>query len=86
MRPTIFGEKKDADALHDILNEYGPPVKLLNSTTINDNKVGSIPLSKHLSLPAQKTRTLSDLKSSSLISLGQLTDDGFTTKVKKRKI
>ena len=81
-----FWRKEDADTLHYIQNEDGPSLKIPNSTTINDKKLGYIPLSKHLSPPAQRTRILSDLKSASLTSLGQLADDGCTTKVKKKDL
>ena len=52
-----------------------------NATTLNDDQVGSVPLSKHLSKAATKTRILSGLESASLISLGQLADDGCTTTI-----
>ena len=77
-----FWREQDQGVLSNIGHENGPSVKLPNATTINDTKVGYIPLSTHLSKKAQKTRILKDLKSSSLISIGQLADDGCTTVIR----
>ena len=52
-----------------------------NSSVLIDDQVGELPLSQHLSTTAQKTRILSGLKSATLISLGQLADDGCTTTI-----
>ena len=56
-------------------------MKLPNSTVINDTKVGYLPLSNLLSTAAKKVRILKDLTSASLISIGQLADDGCTTTI-----
>ena len=56
-------------------------MKLPNSTVINDTKVGYLPLSNLLSTAAKKARILKDLTSASLISIGQLADDGCTTTI-----
>ena len=76
-----FWKVEDATALVNQHIEEGPPVKLPNSTTINDNKVGYLPSQDILSTKAKKVRILSDLKSSNLISLGQLADDGCKTTI-----
>ena len=76
-----FWRAADATALVNHHNEEGPPVKLPNSSTINDNKVGYLPSQDILSTKAKKVRILSDLKSSNLISLGQLADDGCKTTI-----
>ena len=77
-----FWREKDIGVLYNLGHEQGPSVKLPDATTINDSKIGYIPLSTNLSQKAQKARVLKDLKSSSLISIGQLTDDGCTTVIK----
>ena len=52
-----------------------------NSSVLNDDRVGELPLSNDLSTAAKKTRILSGLKSATLVSLGQLADDGCTTTI-----
>ena len=81
-----FWRTQDAKALRNIHQETGPPIKLPNSTTINDNKVGYLPFTDILSAKARKARILADLKSSSLISLGQLADDGCQTTIDRDKL
>ena len=76
-----FWREQDIGVLHNLGHEHGPSVKLPDAKTINDTKVGYIPLSANLSQRAQKARVLKDLKSSSLISIGQLVNDGCTTVV-----
>ena len=78
---THFWRPKDKRALNNIHTEQGPPVKMPNATTLNDDQVGFVPLSKHLFKAATKTRILSGLESASLISLLQLADDGCTTTI-----
>ena len=65
--------------METIHEEPGPPVKLPNADTINDTRVGYIPLHPSISMQGRKARILKDLHSSSLISLGQLSDDRCTT-------
>ena len=43
--------------------EHSPPVKLLNTTSINNNKVGYILLPNILSKTAKKAHIISELKS-----------------------
>ena len=52
-----------------------------NPSILNDNKVGELTISNKLSATAKKTRILSGLKSATLVSLGQLADDGCTTTI-----
>ena len=52
-----------------------------NATLLRDTHVGFLPLSNKLSKAASKTRILRGLRSASLISLGQLADDGCTTTI-----
>ena len=81
-----FWREKDAHILDHIKEEIGPPVKLPNSETINDNKVGSLPNLSKLSSAAKKVRILKDLHSSNLLSLGQLADDGCTTEISQHDL
>ena len=49
-----FWKAADATALVNRHIEEGPPVKLPNSTTINDNKVGYLPSQDTLSTKGKK--------------------------------
>ena len=80
-----YWRKRDMTVLHTIHEEPGSPISLPNGDTINDNKVGYLPIPA-LSQEGQKTRILDDLHSASLISLGQLADDGCTTQLDKDKL
>ena len=71
-----YWRERDVDVLETIQEEPGPPVTLPNSKTINDTKVGFIPLGPEVSKHGRKARILRDLTSANLISLGQLADDG----------
>ena len=80
-----FWRPQDEHVLTDIATEEGPPIKLPNATTINDNKIGHLPIPE-LSKKATKTRILSELKSASLVSIPQLTDDGCTAEIDDKKL
>ena len=67
--------ESDAEVLQDIKEEKGPPVGLPNATQISSTRCGTLPISG-LSLTAKRARILPELKSSSLLSLSQLTDGG----------
>ena len=75
-----YWRRRDMNVLETIHEEAGPPVALPNGDTINDNQVGYLPIPA-LSKTAKKTRILKDLNSASLISIGQLADDGCTTHI-----
>ena len=68
--------EEDSNVCTNIFNEKGPPVGLPNSTKIKGHEAGYIPLSDKLTPKAKRARILPSLKSSSLISLSQLADDG----------
>ena len=53
----------------------GPSVTLPDGSNIQSTEEGEIPLSPFLSASAKKAAIIPQLKSSSLISLGQLADD-----------
>ena len=68
--------EKDKFVLEDVHEERGPPVELPNSKFLQSNQQGKIPISEYLTPTAQNVMILKGLNSSSLISLGQLCDDG----------
>ena len=80
-----YWRKRDMTVLDTIHEEPGSPISLPNGETINDNKVGYLPIPA-LSKQGQKTRIINDLHSASLISLGQLADDGCTTEIDENKL
>ena len=67
---------KNKNILKDITQVKGPSVLLPNKEIISSNEQGLLPLSPLLSKKAQQTMILPELKSSNLISIGQLCDDG----------
>ena len=66
----IFSEVKEAT---------GPEVAVENGETITPGYQATIILSKNLSIKAQNTFIFEDLKTGSLVSLGQLCDDTSET-------
>ena len=72
--------------LSDITHFSGPTVMIRNGNSITATKQGTLPLLPLLSLAAKKTAILPQLKSSSLISLGQLADDGCTIVLDYKKL
>ena len=67
---------QDTKVLSNIEEVDGPTVKQLDNTEITTGGTGNVPLSTHLSKAAQSAMILPTLKSASLISMGQLCDDG----------
>jgi hypothetical protein len=65
----------DRGVLHNNHNAPGPPVALPDGTIIRSSALGSLPLD-NLSKPSRKVQVFKDLTSSSLVSIGQLCDDG----------
>ena len=63
-------------SIQNVLN--GPQVSLPNGTTVQASESGMIPLHSSLSATAQKAHVFPSLTSASLISIGQLCDDGCT--------
>ena len=80
-----YFRKQDAKFLSKVIKSIGPPVTLPDNNTITPQHVGhqNIPL---LSPKATKTYVFDELKSSSLISLGQLCDDDCDVHLNKHNI
>ena len=75
----------DEDVLenvHETTN--GPTVTLPNGETLTSTRAGYLPLPAELSTRAKKATLLKNLKSSTLISFGQLCDDGCEVILKKK--
>ena len=60
--------------IQNIIN--GPIARLPNNSTIQAHKKGELPFSNHLSNKAKEALVFKDLKNASLLSIGQLCDDG----------
>ena len=71
-----FIQSQDKHCLTHIRPHVGPPVQLPDSNVISTSEQGCLPLSPELSSDAKTGTVLPQLASSSLISLGQLCDDG----------
>ena len=72
---SYYWRQQDAQCLDNVQNFAGPSVLLPNQETIQANQRGQLPLSPALSPQAQTAMILPQLKSASLISIGQLCDD-----------
>ena len=70
-----YWREEDASLLSNVMTKKGPSVQLPNNTTIAATKQGQLPLSKHISSTGSSAMVLLGLKSSSLMSLGQLYND-----------
>ena len=68
-------QPEDADILQDHKTLMGPRVQQPDNTNLQATGSGTLPLSADLSRKAQKAYILWNLKSASLIALGQLCDD-----------
>jgi hypothetical protein len=77
---------KNKNILQNIKQINGPPVLLPNQQIITSSEQGVLPISHLLSEKAQKTMILPDLKSSNLISIGQLCDDGCDITLDKNEM
>ena len=77
---------QDADVLENKTNITGPTIKQPDNTDLTSEGTGTIPLSKHLSEEAQTAMIIPNLKSASLISIGQLCDDGCTAVMDKKDL
>ena len=62
----------------------GPEVTLPNNEAIQSDQQYQLPISKKLSTYAQKATVLPQLKSSSLVSLGQLCDNNYQVLLDKK--
>ena len=72
--------------MEDIQEYLGPSVVLPNNELISSTQKGQIPLSSLLSKKAQTASILPKLESSSLVSLGQICDDGCTILLDKKQL
>ena len=81
-----YWQQEDVDCLTRLTNSPGPSVTLPNNTFIQADQQGTLPLSKTLSTNARSVVVLPSLKSSSLISLGQLCDNDCRVLLDKRKL
>ena len=79
-----YWRKEDAICLHDVKKFAGPSVMLPNKVMITASQRGQLSLSDELSSPAQTAMILPQLKSASLISIGQLCDDECDVILNKR--
>lgn len=77
---------KDKEVLKNTTKINGPAVKLPNDELIYATEQGDLPISTQLSTTAQKAMILPNLHSSSLISIGQLCDDGCSILLDKNKL
>ena len=81
-----FFRQNDIHVLRNVTNDtQGPTVMLPDMSTIKATKKGTIPL-MGLSSKATTTHILPNLKSASLLSMGQLCDDGCKIELTKEKI
>ena len=65
---------------------YGPQVNLPDGKTLQALESGTMPLHNLLSLAAKEAKVLTGLSNSSLISIGQLCDDGCVAVFDKTKL
>ncbi len=79
-----YWRNEDKNCLSNIKSNDSIPVLLPNASTITAEQQGTLPISQHLSKKAKETLILPNLKSASLISLGQLYDDGCKVELEKK--
>ena len=71
--------------MEKILYEKGPMIIMPDAGTLQANKHGSLTLPSKLSPEATTSTIVPVLKSYSLLSLGQLCDDGWNVLLNKQK-
>ena len=76
---------KDKHILHNLLQQIGPTVFLPNNQSITSNATGNVPIPS-LSDTSTQAHILPGLKNPSLLSLGQLCDDGCIVHLTKSTI
>ena len=81
-----YWRDQDKCCLDNISSFDGPEVTLPNNEVIKSTERGSLPLSTKLGIKAQQASILPCLKSSSLISLGQLCDDDCKILLDKKSL
>ena len=75
----------DKFVLNDILKILGPPVALPDGNTIRATEAGTLPL-RNLSAKAREVQIFKGLASASLLSIGQLCDDGCEVTLTEHKM
>ena len=80
-----FWRYQDQHILHNITPCLGPAVGLPDGNTIRATKSGSLPI-RHLSSAAKTVQIFKGLRSASLISIGQLCDDGCEVALTKNNM
>ena len=78
-----YWRQEDVNTLSNLRKDTTAKVTLPNAEAIPSNLRGKLSLSSELSAPAQTAIVLPQLKSSSLISLGQLCDDNCDINLNK---
>ena len=81
-----YWREEDKKVISNIQEISGPQVILPNKQTIGITSQGALPLSALLSDRAKKASILPGLKSASLISIGQLCDDGCDVLLNNKKL
>ena len=81
-----YWRKEDEICLNDVKKFAGPSVLLPNKETITATQRGQLSLSPELSSQAQTAMILPQLKSASLISIGQLCDDDCDVLLNKQHL
>ena len=81
-----YWREEDKDFLTNVQDYKGPSVILPGADSLEPSNQGILPLSNKLSKQAKTPTTLPKLKSSSLISLGQLCDDDCVILLNKKKL
>lgn len=79
-----YWRSEDITCLKHMKPITGPRVTLPDNTTLTSDQEGQLSLNSKLSSNAQRATILSNLKSSSLISLGQLCDDNCEILLNKK--
>ena len=79
-----YFREKDSVCLNNIIAESGPTITLPDGGSLESKEVGNLPI-EGLSKKTKKIRILPDLKSASLISLGQHCDDNCTVVLTQKK-
>ena len=77
---------EDKRVLSNITPANGPDVHQPDSTVLTTEATGTVPIDDSLSADAKKAMILPDLKSASLISLGQLCNDYCLVVLSKKKL
>ena len=77
---------EDKKVLTNIVPTIGPDVHQPDNTVLTTDGTGTVPIDNTLSKEAKKAMILPELKSSSLISMGQLCDDDCLVVLSKKKL